>query len=340
MHEPTQEPIQVIVAVDFSEDIMQQLRSISDRLVIERCFPDVPDSAFAEAEILYTIRHFPEPEQAPRLRWIQLHFAGVEGVLHRPIVQAEDIEVTSASGIHAAPIAEYCISMMLAFMYQIPRLMRLKAQAQWPDNQYEIFKPHGLQGLTVGIVGYGSIGREVARIADAFGMIVLATKHDLAHLQDDEGYIEPGTGDPTGDIPERLYPPKALGSMARECDFLVVAAPMTESTHHLIDETVLQQMRDSAVLINIARGNVLDEAALVSALAAEQIRGAALDVFSEEPLPATSPLWNLDNVIISPHISGNNTRYHERAAALFYENLRRYIDRRPLLNRINRERGY
>ena len=340
MSETTQEVLHVIVAADFSDEIMQQLRSISDRFEIERHFPEVPDSVFAEAEILYTIRHFPEPEQAPRLRWIQLHSAGVEHTLHRPIVQAEDIEVTSASGIHATPIAEYCVGMMLAFMYQIPRMMRLKAQAKWPDNQYDIFKPHGLRGLTVGIVGYGSIGREVARIADAFGMIVLATKHNLAHLRDDEGYIEPGTGDPTGDIPERLYPPEALASMARDCDFLVVATPMTETTRHLIDETILQQMKNSDVLINIARGDVVDEAALISALAAEQIGGAALDVFSEEPLPSTSPLWNLDNVIMSPHVSGNNTRYHERAAALFYENLRRYIEKRPLLNRINRGRGY
>jgi phosphoglycerate dehydrogenase-like enzyme len=340
MPETTQDPVRVVVAADFSDEIMQQLRSISDRLNIERHFPDVPDSVYAEAEVLYTIRHFPEPEQAPRLRWIQLHSAGVEHTLHRPIVQAEDIEVTSASGIHATPIAEYCICMMLAFMYQVPRMIQLKAEANWPENQYDIFEPHGLRGLTVGIVGYGSIGREVARIADALGMVVLATKQDLTQLRDDEGYIESGTGDPNGDIPERLYPPQALGSMVRDCDFLVVATPLTEATHHLIDETILQQMKSSAVLINVARGNVVDEAALISALAAEQIGGAALDVFSEEPLPPTSPLWNLDNVIMSPHVSGNNARYHERAAALFYENLRRYIDKRPLLNRIDRERGY
>ena len=339
MPDTPQDPIRVVMAVDFSDEIMQQLRAISDRLQIERFFPDVPESAHAETEVLYTIRHFPDPSQAPHLRWIQLHYAGVERALKRPIVQAEDIEVTSASGIHATPIAEYCVAMMLAFMYKIPRMMQFKVKAEWPQNQYEIFHPHGLRGLTVGIAGYGSIGREVARIAHAMGMNVLATKRDLSRLQDGD-YMEPGTGDPTGDIPERLYPPEAIGSMARDCDFLVVAVPLTDSTHHLINETVLQQMKPSAVLINVARGDVVDEDALISTLAAEQIGGAALDVFAEEPLPPTSPLWNLDNVIISPHVSGNNTRYHEKAAALFTENLHRYLENRPLLNRINRQRGY
>jgi phosphoglycerate dehydrogenase-like enzyme len=340
MADTTQDLIRVVVAMNFSDEVIEQLQAVSNRLVVERHFPDVLDEAYANAEVLYTTRHFPDPTQTPHLRWIQLHSAGVEHALRQPIVLAEDIAVTSASGIHATPIAEYCISMMLAFMYKIPKMVELKAKAEWSENQYDIFKPHGLRDLTVGIVGYGSIGREVARIADAMGMTILATKRDLAHLRDEVGYNEQGTGDPLGDIPERLYPPEALGSMVQDCDFVVVATPLTEKTHHLVDETILQQMKSSSVLINIARGNVVDEAALISALAAEQIGGAALDVFAEEPLPSTSPLWNLDNVIISPHVSGNNTRYHEKAATLFAENLRRYVNNHPLLNRIDRDHGY
>lgn len=340
MSDTNDNTIRVLVAMDFSDEIIQQLQNISDRLVIERHFPDVPEAACTRAEVLYTMRHFPEPEQAPCLRWIQLHYAGADRAIKQPIVRAEDIEVTSASGIHATPIAEYCMAMMLAFMYQIPRMMRLKDQSAWPEGQYDLFMPHGLRGQTLGIVGYGSIGRELARLADTFGMKVVATKRDVMHPADETGYTEPGTGDPTGDIPERLYPPEALGSMVRVCDFVVVATPLTQDSQHMINDSILQQMKPSAVLINVGRGRVVDEAALISALAAEQIAGAALDVFEEEPLPSSSPLWNLENVIISPHVSGNNTRYHQRAAALFAENLRRYVENRPLLNRIDRERGY
>lgn len=332
--------IYVVVACDFSDEIMEKIQNISDDLRVEQHFPTVPESVLAEAEVLYTVRTFPDPNQVPRLRWIQLHSAGVDGALRHAIIQAEDVEVTSASGIHATPIAEYCIAMMLAFTYKIPTMMQLKAAVQWPEKKTEVFGPHGLREQTIGIVGYGSIGRELGRIASTMGMRVLATKRNLMETSDYDGYTEPGTGDPEGEIPDRLYPPEALASMAAESDFLVVTAPLTEQTRHMIDEHVLKAMKKSAYLINIGRGAIVDEAALISALAREEIAGAALDVFETEPLPATSPLWNLDNVIISPHVSGNNSRYHERAARLFMENLRRYGDKQPLLNLVRREHGY
>ncbi len=334
------DPIRVLVAADFSDAILDRLRDVSERLQIEKYFPDVPPSTYAEAEVLYTIRHFPEPAQAPRLRWVQLHFAGMNRVTSLPIVQAEDVEVTSASGIHAVPIAEYCIGMMAAFNLKLPLMLANKAAADWQEDAYSVFQPRTLRGQTLGIVGYGSIGRELGRIAAEMGMTVLACKRDLLASTEDTGYYLPGTGDPTGDIPDRLYPPEAVGSMASMCDFLVVAAPLTDQTHHMIDAAVFEQMKPTAVLVNIARGALVDEEALISALAAETIGGAVLDVFEQEPLPATSPLWNLDNVIISPHVAGNHLDYHESASRLFEENLRRYIENEPLLNRLNREAGY
>jgi phosphoglycerate dehydrogenase-like enzyme len=339
MAESNQDRIRVVVAADFSDKIIEQLHDISDQLLVERHYPDVPDTVYAEAEVLYTIRHFPNPTQVPHLRWIQLHFAGIDGIRNQPIIQAQDIEVTTASGIHAIQMAEYSLAMMLAFAYKLPTMLELKAGTEWPESPFKVFVPHGLRDLTLGIVGYGSIGRELARMGDALGMTVLATKRDLMNTTD-EDYAVPGTGDPSGEIPERLYPPEALATMARECDFLVVTVPLTDATHHMINEAVLNAMKKTAVLINVARGAVVDEAALISALAAEKIGGAALDVFAEEPLPATSPLWNLGNVIISPHVSGFTSRYHERAADLFAENLRRYLEKRPLLNRLDRDRGY
>jgi phosphoglycerate dehydrogenase-like enzyme len=147
-------------------------------------------------------------------------------------------------------------------------------------------------------------------------------------------------GDPNAEIPDRLYPPEALASMARECDFLVLTLPLAEGTRHIVNEAVLSAMKPTAVLVNVGRGGTVDEAALINALAANKIAGAGLDVFEEEPLPPGSPLWNMDNVIISPHVSGTSAHYHEKAAALFMANLERYLEKRPLLNRVKRDHGY
>lgn len=335
----TDNTINVIVAMDFSDELIDQLRAISPRLRVERHHPEVPESAWAEVEVLYTSGHtLPDPAQAPRLRWIQTPSAGLDHLLKAPIAQAEDVEITSASGIHATQMSEYCLMLMLAFSYRLPAMMAKQANAEW--GRYEDFAARELRGQTLGIVGYGSIGRELARMADALGMTVVASKRNIKQIADDEGYSEPGLGDPTGDIPTRLYPTEALASMVSVCDFVVVTVPRTSGTHHMINAEVLDAMKETAVLINVGRGGVIDEDALVSALAAGKIAGAGLDVFEEEPLPPTSPLWNLDNLIITPHISGNSYRYHEKAAALFAENLERYLSNRPLLNRLDRQRGY
>lgn len=342
----TSEPIHVVVAMDFSDQLIDEIRSVSPQLQVERHFPKVPDKAWANVEILYTSTRVPDPTQAPHLRWIQLHSAGVDHLAGLPIMQTEDVIITSSSGIHAVQMSEYCLGMMLAFNYKIPTMMRQQARSEWRTRRGEggegelIFNPHELRGQTLGIAGYGSIGRELARMASALGMKVLASKRNLMNLDDDEGYREPGTGDPTGDIPDRLYPAEALGSMARECDFLVLTLPITESTRHSVNAEVFQQMKPNAVLINVGRGGVVDEKALVEALQAKKIAGAALDVFEQEPLPPTSPLWKLENVIISPHVSGMSVDYHRKAAALFIENLHRYLENRPLLNRVDRESGY
>lgn len=346
MTQPLPDLINVIVAIDFPDELIDQFRAVSSRLRVERHFPNVPERAWESAEVLYTARVLPSPAQAPRLRWIQLHSAGIDHVIKEPIIQAQDVEVTTSSGMHAVQMSEFCLSMMLAFTYKIPRILALQAQAEWPGkrndilNPDDVFAPNHLRGQTLGIVGYGSVGRELARIADNMGMKVLAVKRDVMHPQAGDEYTEPGTGDPEGEIPHRLYPPAATASMAKECDFLVLTAPLTPQTRHLINEEVLGAMKKTAILINVARGAVVDEAALISALASGRIGGAALDVFEEEPLPASSPLWNLSNVIISPHVAGSSAKYYEKAAALFIENLQRYVENRPLLNRLKREAGY
>lgn len=332
--------INVIVAMDFADSLIESLREVSPRLHVTRAFPRVTDEQWSTTDVLYTVSIFPTPEQAPRLRWIQLHSAGVEQAMQQPIVTSSEVELTNTSGMHAVQIAEYCLGMMLAFNYQIPAMLDLQHNASWPEKPHERFAPLALRGRTLGIVGYGAIGRELARIADAMGMTILAIKRDVMHPADDDSYREPGTGDPAGEIPDRIYPPEAIQSMAKACDFLVLATPLTDATQGLITADVLKAMKKTAVLINIARGGVVDESALIEALRKGLIGGAALDVFNQEPLPPDNPLWAMPNVIISPHVAGYVANYHEKAAALFAENLGRYVDNRPLLNRVAKDHGY
>jgi len=337
---PDAEPIHVTTVMDFEDDILTELREISPRLQVERHFPKVPLEVIARTEVLYTNDYFPEPEQALKLRWIQLHSAGMNHAFHHRIVQAEDILVTSMSGVHATNMAHYTLMMMLMFNYKMRHVLDLQSRAEWPPNPMQLLSPMEMERLTLGIVGYGSIGRELARLAAAMGMTVLASKRDIRQTAETRGYAIPGIGDPTGDIPDRIYPAGTLTSMAKDCDYLVVTVPLTAATRHLINAAVFDAMKDTAVLVNISRGGVVDETALIAALSTGQIAGAALDVFEREPLPADSPLWKLDNVIITPHISGFTRHYHQKVARVFKENLRRYLDNRPLLNQLDRSRGY
>ncbi len=199
--------------------------------------------------------------------------------------------------------------------------------------------PTELRGQTLGIIGYGSIGRELARLAKAFGMTILVTKRDARQTKD-TGYVLPDTGDPDGDLPTRIYPGEATRSMVAQCDYIVNTLPDTAKTHHLFNEEMFRTMKPSAFFINIGRGGTVNEKDLVRALKKGWIGGAGLDVFEEEPLPNESPLWQLDNVILTPHTSGFTSLYDERATDLFAENLRRYLQGKPLLNLVNRETGY
>jgi phosphoglycerate dehydrogenase-like enzyme len=199
--------------------------------------------------------------------------------------------------------------------------------------------PRELRGSTVGIAGYGSVGRQIARLLQPFGVSILAAKRDVMHPED-TGYTQDGLGDPGGDFFQRLYPVQAIGSMLRECDYLVVTLPHTPETHGLIGAAELAALRPGAALVDISRGGVVDQGALIQALQDRRLAGAALDVFAEEPLPANSALWKMPNVIISPHIAGNSPSYNERAVELFAENLHRFLAGLPLYNRFDAQKGY
>lgn len=332
----------VLVTKPFPNDLMERLHSVSPRLSITRHAAEDPadlPASVSEVDVLYTARALPLPEDAPHLKWVQLHNAGIDHVADHPLLTVGDVAITTTSGIHAVNMAEYVFGQILAVGHRLRHMLEDKAKAHWPEDRWARYLPRELRGATLGIVGYGSVGRQVARLADAFGMVVLAIKHDLRHLAQ-EGYVLPGTGDPGADIPTRIYPIAALHSFLRECDYVVIAVPLTSATYHLIDAAALDAMKPTAMLINVARGEIVDESALIDALEKGKIAWAALDVFAEEPLPAESPLWALPNALISPHVSGITPQYDERAVDLFAENLRRFVVGEPLLNVVDRERGY
>ena len=336
--------VNVLIAAHFQEQWLERLQRLSPDLHITlhpvRHNQPLPDSAWQDVEVAYTFsQYLPLPEQAPHLRWVQLYSAGADLVLHHPLYQQTSVSFTTVSGIHAVSIGEYVLTVMLAWFHRLPLLLSWQQQARWRHLERSAeFKPEELRDKTIGIVGYGSIGREVARLARTFGIRILAMQRSSDHR--DTGFILPGVGDPDGSIPERYYTFEQLHTMLHECDVVMIGVPLTEQTHHLFNQAAFQAMKPTSFLINIARGDVCDEDALIHALAEKQIAGAALDVVHTEPLPADSPLWKLPNVIITPHISGLSSHYDERAAMVFEENLRRYLQGQPLFNLVEKARGY
>jgi phosphoglycerate dehydrogenase-like enzyme len=338
------ENIPVLCTMRFTDDLLDQLRAVSAsfRVTQHTCHDgdEVAHALIAHpgTEILYTF-HLPANalDLAPKLRWLQLHSAGANHILDHPIMQS-DVAITTVSGIHATPIAEYVFASILAHRWRVPLWTHCQREREWPAGRWDLYARPELRGSTLGIVGYGSIGREVARIAQAFGMRVLAIRRLNERAK--PSYAEEHTGDPAGAIPDTLYTPDALHEMLAESDYVVLALPLTSETFHIIGEAELRFMKPTAYLVNIARGPLVDEAALVQALRDGWIAGSGLDVFEQEPLPGDSPLWDLENALISPHVAGFTPRYDERATALFAENLRRYLSGQPLLNLVDKGLGY
>jgi phosphoglycerate dehydrogenase-like enzyme len=336
-------PLDVLITLPLADPLVNQLREISPRLRITihpaRKAEDIPAEQWARCEVLYTNRILPAPGQAPKLRWIQFHFSGIDEHVDNPIVQDPEIIATTLSGATVPQIGEYAVMMLLALGHRMTELAANQAKAEWPRDRIERFMPRELRGSTVGIAGYGSIGRQIARLLQPFGVSILAVKRDVMHPED-TGYTPDGLGDPGGDFFQRLYPVQAIGSMLRECDYLVVTLPRTPETQGLIGAAELAALKPGAALVDFSHGGVVDQAALIQALQDRRLSGAALDVFPEEPLPANSPLWKMSNVIISPHIAGNSPSYNERAVELFAENLHRFLAGLPLYNRFDPQKGY
>jgi len=333
----------ILITVQFPENLLEQIRQVSPALRIithqAQAPEDIPVDVWNKIEVLYTDRILPLPPSVPNLRWVQSHFAGIDMIAGHPLLQQRDIHVTTLSGAAASQVAEYALMMMLALGRKMPELVLAQQKADWPRDRWDRFKPTEIRGSTVGLVGYGSIGREIARNVISLGGRIVAVKRDVKH-PGDRGYMPDNLGDPKGDLFFRLYPVQAIKSMLKLCDFVVICLPLTPSTRGLIGEIELAAMKPSAYLIDVSRGGIVNPQALLTALQEKRIAGAGLDVFVEEPLPSTSPFWKLPTVLISPHISGISKHYSQRAVDLFCENLRLYLAGSSLLNVFDPELGY
>lgn len=336
-------PIEILVTTPFSETLINRLAAISPKINVTALNAqktnEIPAETWARTEVLYTGHILPEVEQVPALRWIQFHFAGIDRYIDESVVKKAGIQVTTLSGAAAPQMAEHVLAMMLALSRKFPALITSQKKSEWAKDRFERFMPFELNGKTIGIIGYGSIGRQIAHLLQPFGVKILATKRNAMDPKD-EGYIAEGLGDPQGDLVQRLYPPQALKSMLKECNFVIVTAPLTKETEGMLNTSTLAVLKPGAYLVDVSRGGIVNINDAVDALKSGQLAGIALDVFPEEPLPQSSPLWQIPGVIISPHISGGSLQYNERAATLFSENLHRYLAGLPLYNLFDINRGY
>jgi phosphoglycerate dehydrogenase-like enzyme len=336
-------PLDILIHYHLTEAHVKELSVLSPRVRIsfypEGEFSEIPADTVAKTEIMLTSGVIPDPKDAPELRWVQFPYAGIDFVKDHPLLRKEDLKATTLSGAASPKIAEFTLMALLALGHKLPMMVQYQEKKIWPPDRIKRFRPSELRGSTVGMLGYGSIARELARMLQPLGAKILATKNDLSQLKQ-SGYVPEGTGDPNGEYFTRIYPPQATLSVLKESDFVIVSLPLTSQTRNVISTKELDVMKPSAYLVAIGRGGQVDEDALLIALREKKIAGAVLDVFNNEPLDVESPLWSAPNLVITPHIAGDTRQYTDMVASLFKENMRRYLDGHDLLNVFDLEKGY
>jgi len=288
-----------------------------DRETLRRVLPqaDIAFTPFVDADIFPSLT---------RLRWVQSPAVGVGGLMY-PEIRASDVTITTARGIRARSMAEHVLGVTIALARRFPAAMRAQVAHRWQQDELES-AVRTLQGRRLGIVGLGAIGTEVARIAAPFGVRVSAIRRHVDR--------------PKPEGVDDVFPPERLLDLLATSDVVLIAAPHTSETKQLIGAREVAAMKRGAFLVNVARGRLVDDAAVIDALRSGRLGGAALDVFTHEPLNADSPYWDLPNVIVTPHVSGAMQDYWTPLVELFAENLRRFERGESLLNVVDKAAGY
>jgi phosphoglycerate dehydrogenase-like enzyme len=288
----------------------------------DRVPEEIPDT---EVFIGWSLRP-PQFVAAKRLRWIHSPAAAVHQLMFPELIQS-NVVVTNSTGIHGPVVAEHAIMVLLALAKRLPQAMQYQTKKIWSQDKLwqERPRPREVADATVAVVGMGGIGREFTARAKALGMRVVAVRENTAK----------GT-----DGADAVYSPAEIDSVLPQADYVLLCAPVTPATTGLINAARLNRMKPDAYLMNVGRGPLIDEAALLQALKEKRIAGAALDVFNEEPLPGDSPFWSLDNLLITPHTAAVTERLWERHYRLIAENMKRFLAGEPLLNQVDKKRGY
>lgn len=278
-------------------------------------------------------------EFAPRLKWIQFMGAGIDHLGATDLLEQDQIALTNASGVSATWIAEYILASMLLYTHRFHITMQAQRRHEWLSFRQFMTDVGGLRDRTVGMLGYGSIAREAARLCHAYNMEVLALKRN-PDKHADNSWIRPGVGDPEGTIPRRWFGPEQRNELLAASDYVVMSLPLTPETRHFLAAREFAMMKPGAYLVNVGRGGIIDQNAMIAALKDGHLAGAGLDVTDPEPLNADSELWDLENVILTPHCSGARKNYYDVGCELFAENLRRFLSGRELINAIDRAHRY
>jgi phosphoglycerate dehydrogenase-like enzyme len=299
------------------------------RAAAQRALPGRPYTVLADAEafereigeieVLLAFR--PPPglwSRARRLRLLQMPGAGIDSLLPAPDLP-ERVRIANARGIHEPEMAEFTLALILALAKRVPRALEQQQRREW-----RLYGGLRLDGATVGILGLGAIGASLARRCKALGMRVIGTRR------------QPG---PVAHV-DAVLGPEGTPQLLAESDVVVVVLPLTPETRGLLGAEALARMKPGALLVNVARGGIVDEAALADALEGGRLAGAACDVFEQEPLPGSSPLWRTRNLLVTPHVAGLTRDYMDRVGEIFFENVRRLERGEPLVNEIDRARGY
>lgn len=317
-------------AADIYRRTVENVPALQGKVELRFAKSDRAHEIICDAEVVVCLRLYPELlRMASKLRWISYLSAGLNGKV-TPEMEARGLLVTNSGGAHAPNISEHLLAFMLMFTHHMPQHLRAQTAGRW-QHDYSGNLASGaaeLAGQTLGIVGLGRIGEALAVRGKALGMRIVATKRTPYHRYDSTV------------VPDALYPAQELPRLLAESDHICICLPYTTETRHLFNTQTFLKMKPSAYLYNISRGQIVDEAALITALQNGRVAGAGLDVFETEPLPPDSPLWQMENVLITPHVAGLTRHCFERAVALFADNLERYLHGRTLHNVYNNARGY
>lgn len=329
----------IIHDVPITENHQKRLSMLSPKISLANVtgYPSISTDILKDAEVFYTAAANFDPLQAPKLRLVQTSSVAMNLIADKPLLQTS-IPVANVRGAYTPAVAECAMGLLLTLIRRIHIGVHYQTKNIWPDDQIidTVFMGEELYGKTIGLVGYGNIGRHIARIANAFGMKILACDRAI-ETKVCSSYCLADTGDPEGILPKAWFDTLHVKDMLRQCDVVMLTLPGVPSTRNFIASEELAAIPAHAYLINVGRGSVINEPALTDAIKAGQLAGVGLDVFNEEPLPSSSPLWNFENVVIMPHIASWTDQQVAHANDILVENTRRLLSNLPLINLIDKK---